>query len=40
VTFAVNGDRITGHYRTSREESFGDSKYTIDLTFDAPIEGP
>lgn len=39
ATFAVKGDRLTGHYRTNGEESFGDSKYTIDLTFDATIEG-
>ena len=39
ATFEVKGDRLTGHYRTSGEESFSDSKYTIDLTFSAPIEG-
>jgi hypothetical protein len=36
AAFAVKGDRLTGHYRTNGEESFGDSKYTIDITFDAP----
>ncbi len=39
AAFEVKGDRLTGHYRTNGEESFGDSKYTIDLTFGAPIEG-
>ena len=39
AAFDVKGDRITGHYRTNGEESFGDSKFTIDLTFDALIEG-
>jgi hypothetical protein len=39
AAFAVKGDRLTGRYRTNGEESFGDSKYTIDLTFDASIEG-
>lgn len=39
AAFAVKGDRLTAHYRTNGEESFGDSKYTIDITFDAAIEG-
>jgi len=38
VLFEVKGDRLTGHYRTNGEESFSDSKYTIDLQFSAPIE--
>jgi hypothetical protein len=39
AAFAVKGDRLTARYRTNGEESFGESKYTIDITFDAPIEG-
>ena len=39
AAFEVKNDRLTGHYRTNGEQSFGDSKYTIDLTFSAPIEG-
>ena len=39
VTFAVKDGRLTGHYRTNGEETFFDDRYTIDLTFDAPLEG-
>ena len=38
VTFAVKDGRIMGHYRTNGEETFFDDRYSIDLTFDAPIE--
>ena len=39
AAFEVKNDRLTGHYRTNGEQRFGDSRYTIDLTFTAPIEG-
>jgi hypothetical protein len=39
VTFAVKDGRITGQYRTNREETFFDDRYTVDVTFDAPLEG-
>ena len=39
VAFAVKDGRIVGQYRTNGEETFFDDRYTIDVTFDAPIEG-
>ena len=39
VTLAVKDGRITGQYRTNREETFFDDRYTVDVTFDAPLEG-
>jgi hypothetical protein len=39
VAFAVKDGRISGQYRTNGEESFFDDRFTIDLTFDAPLEG-
>ena len=39
VTLAVKDGRIAGQYRTNREETFFDDRYTIDVTFDAPLEG-
>jgi len=38
VSFGVHGDRLTGHVRTRGEQSFGDDRYSVDLTFDAPLE--
>jgi hypothetical protein len=38
VSFEVEGDRIAGHVRTVREESFNDP-YSLDLTFEASLEG-
>jgi hypothetical protein len=39
VTFEVKGERLSAHVRTAQEESFGDDRYTVDLTFEAPLEG-
>ena len=38
VTFALKDGRIIGQYRTNGEETFFDDRYSIDVTFDAPIE--
>jgi len=39
VALAVKDGRISGQYRTNGEETFSDDRYTVDLTFDAPLEG-
>lgn len=39
VALAVKDGRITRQYRTKREETFFDDRYTVDVTFDAPLEG-
>jgi hypothetical protein len=39
VTLSVKDGRIMGQYRTNREETFFDDRYSIDVTFDAPLEG-
>ncbi|HEX6899761.1 MAG TPA: hypothetical protein VF789_08610 [Thermoanaerobaculia bacterium] len=37
-SFKVTGDRLAAHIRTVREQSFGEDIFTVDLTFDAPLE--
>jgi hypothetical protein len=39
VSLAVKDGRISGQYRTNGEQAFFDDRYTVDLTFDAPLEG-
>lgn len=39
VGFSVKDGEVTGQYRTEREQTFGDDRYTIDLSFKAPLEG-
>ena len=36
--FKVTGDRLSARIRTLREQSFGEDRFTVDLTFDAPLE--
>ena len=38
VAFAVRGDQLTGQVRTQGEQSFSEDRFTVDLTFEAPIE--
>lgn len=38
--FKVAGDRLSARIRTLREEEFTQDKFTLDLTFDAPLEKP
>jgi hypothetical protein len=37
AAFDVKGGRISGRYRTMQEEEFAGDRYTIDVTFDAPL---
>jgi hypothetical protein len=37
-SFKVTGDRLSARIRTLREQSFGEDRFTVDLTFDAPLE--
>jgi hypothetical protein len=39
VTLKVADGRIDGQYRTIREETFFEDRYTVDVTFNAPLEG-
>jgi len=39
VAFEVRGDHLSAHVRTNGEESFSDDRYTLDLTFEVPLEG-
>lgn len=36
--FKVTGDRLSARIRTLREQDFGEDIFTVDLTFDAPLE--
>lgn len=38
VAFEVKGGRIAAHIKTDGEQVFTDDRYTVDLTFDAPLE--
>jgi hypothetical protein len=35
----VEGNRLSGRLKTAGEQEFSDDRYSIDLTFDVPIEG-
>ncbi len=37
-SFKVTGDRLSAHIRTLREQDFGEDRFTLDLTFEAPLE--
>jgi hypothetical protein len=39
VALVVKGDRLNAHVRTAQEESFGDDRFSVDLTFEVTIEG-
>jgi len=38
VAFEVTGEQISGHIRTEGEQVFTDDHYSVDLTFQAPLE--
>ena len=38
LAFEVKDQRIAAHIKTNGEQSFGDDHFTVDLTFDAPLE--
>ena len=38
VSFEIRGDRLVAHVRTNGEQSFSDDRYTLDLSFEAPLE--
>ncbi|HEV2846993.1 MAG TPA: hypothetical protein VG477_19205 [Thermoanaerobaculia bacterium] len=37
-SFKVTGDRLSAHVRTVREQEFTQDKFSLDLTFEAPLE--
>jgi hypothetical protein len=39
VTFAVQSDQLTARVRTNGEQSFLDDRFTVDITFEVPLEG-
>jgi hypothetical protein len=39
VAFAVRGNQLTAQVRTLGEQSFSDDRFTLDLTFEATLEG-
>ena len=38
AAFDVKDQRIAAHIKTNGEQSFSDDHFTVDLTFDAPLE--
>lgn len=38
VAFEVRGDQLTAHVRTPGEQTFSEDRFTLDLTFEAPLE--
>ncbi len=40
VAFEVRNERLVAHVRTAGEQTFTDDRYSLDLRFEAPLEGP
>ena len=38
VSFDVNAQRLAAHISTNGEQTFTDDRYSVDLTFEAPVE--
>jgi hypothetical protein len=38
VSFDVQGDQLKAQIRTQGEQSFSDDRFTVDLTFETPVE--
>jgi hypothetical protein len=40
VAFEVRDQRLVAHVRTAGEQTFTDDRYSVDLRFEVPLEGP